>query len=71
MEESGASWILWVIRANPFTYAVELLRFALYGELNQLALAVTVAVGLASFALASRGYDPQKGMLGRKPRDET
>ncbi len=71
VEESGAIWIAWVISLNPFTYAVELLRFAFYGELNLLALAVTVGVGLVAFALAARGYDPQKGMLGRKPRDET
>ncbi len=70
VEESGATWILWVIRFNPFTYAVELLRFAVYGQVNVLAFAITAAVGLLSFALAARGYDPQKGMLGRKPRDE-
>lgn len=69
-EESGATWILWIIRLNPFTYAVELLRFAAYGRLNVLALAVTLGTGLLSFLLAVRGYDPQKGMLGRKPRDD-
>jgi ABC-2 type transport system permease protein len=69
-QDSGATWILAVIEANPFTYVVELLRFATYGRLDALAAGVTAAVGLASFLLSVRGYDPQKGMLGRKPRDE-
>ena len=70
VEESGAMWIVRLIGVNPFTYAVELLRFAIYGQVEPVALAVTAAVGLAAFGLAARGYDPQKGMLGRRPQDD-
>jgi ABC-2 type transport system permease protein len=71
VEESGVTWIVDVINANPFTYVVEMLRFAVYGRLHVVAVGVTIVVGLASFLLSVRGYDPQKGMLGRKPRDES
>ncbi len=70
VQDSGVTWILAVIEVNPFTYVVEMLRFAAYGALNGRAVAITVAVGVAAFLLSVRGYDPQKGMLGRKPRDE-
>ena len=70
VQESGATWIVWLIRVNPFAYVVELLRFATYGALDPLALAVTLATGALAFLLAAWGYDPQKGMLGRKARDE-
>lgn len=71
VQESGAQWIVWVIRCNPFTYAVELLRFAAYGRIDWTSLAVTLATTIVAFLLAARGYDPQKGMLGRKARDES
>lgn len=53
---------------NPFTHAVELIRFLLYLQLNLSALgwvlAWTVLFGLA----ALWGYDPARGMTKRKPR---
>ncbi|WP_158807956.1 ABC transporter permease [Beijerinckia sp. L45] len=70
VEESGVTWILWLITLNPFTAIVELLRFAAYNQFNMAAFAVTAGVGIVSFALAARGYDPQKGLLGRKARDD-
>ena len=70
VQDSGATWILAVIRLNPFTSVVEMIRFAAYGRLEASSWAVTAIVGLVAFLLAVRGYDPQKGMLGRKPRDE-
>ncbi|RYB05180.1 ABC transporter permease [Lichenibacterium ramalinae] len=70
VQDSGATWILAVIRLNPFTYVVEMIRFAAYGRFDAVSWATTAAVGLAAFLLSVRGYDPQKGMLGRKPRDE-
>ncbi|MEO1780374.1 MAG: ABC transporter permease, partial [Pseudomonadota bacterium] len=57
-----------ICAANPFTHAVELIRFALYGELNLPALGWTV-LALAVFGgLAVWGYDPSKGM--RRSRGE-
>jgi ABC-2 type transport system permease protein len=70
VEESGATWIATVAKVNPFTHVVELLRFALYGRFNLVSAAVTLGVGIVAFLLASRGYDPQRGVLGRKGRDD-
>lgn len=53
-------------QANPFTHAVELIRFALYGKGNVLALAVTAGAMLLFGALAVWGYDPARGLASRK-----
>lgn len=45
---------------NPFSHAVELIRFALYGELNLLALAMVVATGLLFFTGAVWSFDPSR-----------
>ncbi len=53
---------------NPFTHAVELIRFALYLRLNAEALgwvALTFAVFLG---LALWGFDPARGIMTRKTR---
>ena len=53
---------------NPFSHAVELIRFALYMRLNLEALgwvALTFAVFLA---LALWGFDPARGIMNRKTR---
>jgi ABC-2 type transport system permease protein len=70
IRESGADWIVWAARLNPFTHVVEMIRFALYGEAAWLDIAVVAGVSALAFALAVRGYDPQKGVLGRAPRDD-
>lgn len=70
VRESGADWIAMVAQLNPFTHVVELARFALYGRLAPVALLATIGYGALAFALAVRGYDPQRGILGRAPRDE-
>jgi len=51
---------------NPFTYAVDLVRFALYGQLDPPAAAVTLAALAAFLALAVYAYDPARGMMGRR-----
>lgn len=51
---------------NPFSQAVELIRFALYGQLNQPALFYTLAAFIVFMAVAIVGYNPSKGMMGRK-----
>ena len=54
---------------NPFTQAVELIRFALYLELNAQALFwVILAFGLF-VAGAVWGYDPARGMMHRRARN--
>ncbi|MCT4558043.1 MAG: ABC transporter permease [Pelagimonas sp.] len=47
---------------NPFTHAVELIRFALYGAWNPGALMWTVLFALVFMALAIWGYDPARGL---------
>jgi ABC-2 type transport system permease protein len=66
LEESGALWLHALAQANPFTHAVELVRFAFYGELNLLALAVVSGTGAAAFAAAAAAYDPARGLLARR-----
>lgn len=47
---------------NPFTHAVELIRFALYLDWNGPALGWTLLATAAFGALALWGYDPARGM---------
>ncbi len=68
LEESGAAWVHALAQANPFTHAVEWMRFALYGKDPGLAPWIVFGVGAACFVLACRGYDPRRGFgsLARK-----
>ncbi len=68
LQEGGSALLYYVSRANPFTYAVELIRFALYGMFEPLAAAVVAGTTLLFFLLAVIGYDPQRGMLRRAPQ---
>ncbi len=61
LEESGASWVHAVARINPFTHAVEWMRFALYDKDPGWAPWVVLGTLAASFGLAAWGYDPQRG----------
>ena len=51
---------------NPFTHAVELIRFALYGQLNLVALAVVVGVTVLFLGAAIIAYDPSKGLIAKR-----
>lgn len=51
----------WVAAVNPFTHAVELIRFALYGRLEPIALAVVAATTAALLSAAIWAYDPARG----------
>ncbi len=51
---------------NPFTHAVELIRFALYGQLNLESLLYVLGSGALFMTLAIWGYDPARGTLARK-----
>jgi ABC-2 type transport system permease protein len=74
---SSALYPLWRIResspllynislANPFTHAVELIRFAFYGQLEWRALAVVLALTLVFLGAAILAYDPSRGFTSRK-----
>jgi ABC-2 type transport system permease protein len=51
---------------NPFSQAVELIRFALYEQNNQHAMIYTFGAFIVFMALAILGYNPSKGMMARK-----
>ncbi|MDF1804309.1 ABC transporter permease [Thalassovita sp.] len=55
-----------ICAVNPFTHAVEMIRFALYAQLNLPALGWTCLAGVVLMALALWGYDPARGLLRRK-----
>ena len=55
-----------ICAVNPFTHAVELIRFALYLQWNWTALAVVVGCTALFLALAVRGYDPSLGLIRRR-----
>ncbi|WP_235263730.1 ABC transporter permease [Nitrincola sp. A-D6] len=59
MRESS-EWLYWVCSLNPFTYAVELVRFALYQQLNTQALVITLLTTGGFGLLAIWGFKPEK-----------
>lgn len=62
-----SSVLLYNIAAlNPFTHAVELCRHALYLELDLVSLAVVAGCLIVFMALAVVGYNPARGMMGRR-----
>lgn len=65
-EEAGAAWLYRLAQWNPFTQAVETLRFALHGQTYGLGWAVGTVCTLLFFALAVRGYDPQRGWMRQR-----
>jgi ABC-2 type transport system permease protein len=68
LREGGSEILYYVALANPFTHAVELIRFALYGMFEPVAAAVVVVATIVFFLLAAIGYNPQRGMLRRAPQ---
>jgi ABC-2 type transport system permease protein len=67
LEESGAVVIWRFAQANPFTSVVELIRYAAYGMVHWVAMAVVIACLIVFFVIATIGYDPQRGMARRGP----
>jgi ABC-2 type transport system permease protein len=55
-----------VCQINPFTYAIELTRFALYLQVNWLALAVVVGATILFTVGAIIAYDPARGLIVRR-----
>ncbi len=55
-----------ICRLNPFTYAVELVRFALYGQIDTISLAVVVGCTALFLGAAVFAYNPSKGLIARR-----
>lgn len=64
--EKSSLFLAILCRLNPFTHAIELIRFALHLQLNVAALAYTGAALAVFLALAIIGYSPDKGLMQRK-----
>src|SRR5215212_9746775 len=65
LREGGSEAIYLISMANPFTHAVEMIRYALYGMFEPVAALVVCGATVLFFLLAVLGYDPQRGMLRR------
>ena len=63
----ASQWLYWLCAVNPFSYAVELVRYALYERLNLLALVVCLGLTALFTLLAILTFNPQHAAL-RKPR---
>lgn len=61
LEESGAQWVYQIARFNPFTHAVEWIRFAIYDKDPGMAPWIVLSTLVLCFGLACWGYDPQRG----------
>ena len=75
---SSALYPLWRVREgspllyhvclfNPFSHAVELIRFALYGQINWISLAVVGGCTAVFMLGAIYAYDPSRGLIRRGP----
>jgi len=58
--------LYWICLFNPFSHAVELIRFALYGELQWTSMLVVAACTLVFLGAAVLGYDPLRGFMSSK-----
>lgn len=65
MRESSVA-LYHICSVNPFTHAVELIRFALYVQLNAPALGWTLLAAAVFLGLAVVGYDPARGLMKRR-----
>jgi ABC-2 type transport system permease protein len=68
LQESGDEIVYWLAQVNPFTHAIEVIRFLAYGQMDWVSVAVVVGVTIVAFLLAARGYDPQAGAIRRLRR---
>ncbi len=55
-----------ICRFNPFSYAVELIRFGLYGHVDLVSLIVVVSCTILFLAAAVFAYNPSKGLIARR-----
>src|SRR3974390_270644 len=58
LREGGSEYLYWISQVNPFTHAVEMIRFALYGMFDPLSTSVVAGSTVVFFLLAVLGYDP-------------
>jgi ABC-2 type transport system permease protein len=64
--QEGSPWLATVCALNPFTHAVELIRFAFWGKFDPLAFSVVLGCTIVFLGVAVVAYDPSRGMLMRR-----
>jgi ABC-2 type transport system permease protein len=64
--QEGSPGLATICALNPFTYAVELIRFAFWGKVEPVSLAVVLGCTIVFLAGAVVAYDPSRGMLMRR-----
>ena len=62
----GSPLLYYICELNPFTHAVELIRFALYLQINWLSFAVVCGCTVLFMIGAILAYDPARGFLARR-----
>jgi ABC-2 type transport system permease protein len=55
-----------ICRLNPFTHAVELVRFALYAKMEWVALPIVIGCAVVFMVGAIIAYDPARGLVARR-----
>ena len=58
--------LYYVCQWNPFTHAVELIRFSLHGKMNWQALVIVAATTAVFLIAAIIAYDPTRGLIARR-----
>jgi ABC-2 type transport system permease protein len=64
--QESSPLLAWICTLNPFTHAVELIRFALYVKFNPLAFAVVAGCMIVFMVGATIAYDPAHGLRARQ-----
>jgi ABC-2 type transport system permease protein len=64
--QEGSPVLYEICQLNPFTHAVELIRFALYAQINWVSLAVVAGCTALFMVGAVIAYDPSRGLLARR-----
>jgi ABC-2 type transport system permease protein len=64
--QEASPLLYYICQMNPFTHAVELIRFALYVQINWLSLAVVCGCTVLFMIGAILAYDPSRGFLARR-----
>ncbi len=59
--------LYYICQYNPFTHAVEIIRFALYGQFNLFSLGFVLVTLLVFLSFSIYGYDPSRGFMSRRP----
>jgi ABC-2 type transport system permease protein len=62
----ASPWLYFICELNPFTHAVELVRFALYVQIDWVSLAVVVGCTALFMVGAILAYDPSRGLVARR-----